>query len=59
MNEEDPIKIEGAMVATTLYIDISDAQEQLTPKSYARPRYLNEDPIKNDGARLVTIFSRL
>ena len=32
-NEEDPIKNEGARVATTLYIDFSDAQVQLTPKS--------------------------
>ena len=32
-NEEDPIKIEGARVATTLFIDFSDAQGQLTPKS--------------------------
>ena len=32
-NEEDPIKSEGARVVTTLYIDFSDAQGQLTPKS--------------------------
>ena len=31
--EEDPIKNEGARVATTLFIDYSDAQGQLTPKS--------------------------
>ena len=30
-NEEDPIKKEGARVATTLFIDFSDAQWQLTP----------------------------
>ena len=30
-NEEDPIKNEGARVVTTLYIDFSDAQWQLTP----------------------------
>ena len=30
---EDPIKIEGARVVTTLCIDFSDAQGQLTPKS--------------------------
>ena len=30
-NEEDPIKIEGARVFTTLYIDYSDPQGQLTP----------------------------
>ena len=32
-NEEDPIKIEGARVVTTLLINFSDAQGQLTPKS--------------------------
>ena len=32
-NEEDPIKNEGARVVTTLFINFSDAQGQLTPKS--------------------------
>ena len=32
-NIEDPIKNEGARVVTTLFIDFSDAQWQLTPKS--------------------------
>ena len=32
-NQEDSIKNEGAIVFTTLYIDFSDAQEQLTPLS--------------------------
>ena len=32
-NEEDPIKIEGARVVTTLFINFSDAQGQLTLKS--------------------------
>ena len=32
-NKEDPIKNEGARVVTTLFIDFSDAQEQLTAKS--------------------------
>ena len=32
-NEEDPIKIEGATVATTLKIDFSNIQGQLTPQS--------------------------
>ena len=32
-NEEDPVKKEGARVATTLLISFSDAQGQLTPKS--------------------------
>ena len=30
-NEEDPIKNEGARVVTTLFMDFSDAQGQLTP----------------------------
>ena len=33
MHEEDPIKNEGARVVTTLLINFSDAQVQLTPKS--------------------------
>ena len=32
-NEEDPIKNEGARVVTTLFINFSDAQGKLTPKS--------------------------
>ena len=32
-NEEDPIKSEGARVATTFFINCSDAQGQLTQKS--------------------------
>ena len=32
-NEEDPIKNEGARVVTTLFINFSGAQGQLTPKS--------------------------
>ena len=32
-NEEDPNKNEGARVVTTLFINFSDAQGQLTPKS--------------------------
>ena len=32
-NEEDPFKNEGARVVTTLFINFSDAQGQLTPKS--------------------------
>ena len=31
-NEEDPIKNEGARLVTTLFINFSDAQGQLTPK---------------------------
>ena len=32
-NEEDLIKNEGARVVTTLFVNFSDAQGQLTPKS--------------------------
>ena len=32
-NEEDPIKNDGARVVTTLFINFSDAQGQLTRKS--------------------------
>ena len=32
-NEVDPIKNEEARVVTTLFINFSDAQGQLTPKS--------------------------
>ena len=34
-DEEDPIKNEGARVVTTLYINISDAQGQITLESVA------------------------
>ena len=36
MNEEDPIKNEGARVVTTLFINFSDAQGQLTPTSVVK-----------------------
>ena len=36
-NEEDPIRNEGARVVTTLLINFSDAQGQLTPKSVMEP----------------------
>ena len=32
-NEDDQIKTEGVRVVTTLFIDFSDSQGQLTPKS--------------------------
>ena len=32
-NEEDPIKNEGARVVTTLFINFSEAQGELTQKS--------------------------
>ena len=44
-NEEDPIKNEGARVVTTLFINFSDAQGQLTPKSVMEP-CRNSNPSK-------------
>ena len=44
-NIEDPIKNEGARVVTTLFIDFSDAQGQLTPKS-AMESCRNSNPSK-------------
>ena len=70
-NEEDPIKNEGARVFTTLFIDFSNAQGQLTPKSVMEScRNSNlfkplvdlvtckneEDPLENEGTRVVTTF---
>ena len=71
-NEEDPVKNEGARVVTTLFINFSDAQGQLTPKSVMgillkfKPIQAfmvglvicknEEDPSKNEGTRVVTTF---
>ena len=71
-NEEDPIKTEGARVVTSLFINFSDAQGQLTLKSMMKScRNSNpskilwlvlisakneEDPSKNEGTRVVTTF---
>ena len=44
-NEEDPIKNERARVVTTLFINFSDAQGQLTPKSVMES-YRNSKPIQ-------------
>ena len=72
-NEEDPIKNdEGAREVTTLFIDFSDNQGQLTPKSVMESCQNSnsskffmlglvtckneEDPSKNDCNRVVTIF---
>ena len=46
-NEEDPIKNEGAGVVTTLFIDFSDAQGQLTPKS------VMESCLKSNSSKLL------
>ena len=71
-NEQDPIKNEGAIVVTTLLIDFSDAQGQLTPKSvieFSRnsnsskllwmvllPARMKKINPKNEGTRVVTKF---
>ena len=51
-NEEDPIKSEGARVVTTLFIDFSDAQGQLTPKSEIESCQ-NSNPSKLIGLTLL------
>ena len=68
-NEEDPIKIEGDRVATTLNIDVSHSQGQITAvKSRIWLKFelirdvmailvtskYEEDPIKIEGARAAT-----
>ena len=66
-NEEDPIKTEGARVATIQNIDFSITKGQLTPQSdlaeiRTHPRYCSflvtckneEDPLKNKDARVAT-----
>ena len=73
-NEEDPIKNEGSRVLTRFYVVLSDAQGQLTPVSGGiLPKFEliqafiivlvtcknEEDPIKNEGARVLTRFSPL
>ena len=71
-NEEDPIKNEGAREVTTLFMNFSDAQGQLTPKSVMES-CRNSDPSqllwlvllsarikrihqKNEGTRVVSTF---
>ena len=66
-NEEDPIKNEGARVVTTLFIDFSDAQGQITPKSAMESCRNSNSPkllwlvfiparSKNEGTRVVATF---
>ena len=71
-NEEDPIKNEGARVVTTLFIDFSDAEGQLTLKSEMESCRNSipiqafmvdlvtckneEEPLENEGTRVVTRF---
>ena len=72
-NEEDPIKNLGARVLKE-YINFSDTQWQLTPQSVMESgrnskssafmvvlvTYKNEeDPIKNEGDRVLTTFLSL
>ena len=70
--EEDPIKNRGARVFTTLYVNFSDAQGQITLESVVvlLPKFeliqafmhvlvtcKNEDDrFKNEGARVFTRF---
>ena len=55
-NEEDPIKNEGAKVVTTLFINFSDAQGQLTLKSVMES-CRNSNPFKL--LWLVLLFARM
>ena len=68
-NEEDPIKIEGARLATTQNIDFSHSQGQITAVKgrtwlkfelirnvmaiFVTSKY-EEDPMKIEGARVAT-----
>ena len=69
--EEDPIKNRGARVLTTLYINFSDAQGQITvvgggiwPKFELIQAFIHvlvtckneDDRFKNEGARVFTRF---
>ena len=50
-NEEDPIKNEGARMVTTLFINFSDAQGELTPKSV-----MESCPNSNSSERLWLVL---
>ena len=66
-NEEDPIKTEGARVATIQNIDFSNTKGQLTPQSEVElirdvidvlvSSKTKEDPNKNEGARVATTLN--
>ena len=62
-NEEHPIKNEGARVFTTLYIDFSDAQGQITQESVVVPsRNLNSSKLScmsSSPARMKMIRSKM
>ena len=49
-NEGDPIKNEGARVVTTLFINFSDTQGQLTPKSVMESCQIQTHPSHNGRA---------
>ena len=70
--EKDSIKIKGARVVTTLFIDLSDAQgaaysevsDGILPKLNPILAFMvdlvicknKEDPLENEGTRVVTMF---
>ena len=55
-NEEDPIKNEGSRVVTTLFIDFSHPQGQLTNVLVTYKD--EENQMKNEGTRVVeTLYS--
>ena len=72
-NEEDPIKNEGARVVTTLFIWLfrrsraanSEVSDRILPKFKPIQAFMvdlvtwknEEDPLENEGTRLVTHFS--
>ena len=60
---EDQIKNEGARVFTTLYINFSDAQEQITPESVVvSGRNLNSSKLScmsSSPARMKMIQSKM
>ena len=73
-NEEDPIKIEGARVATIQNIDFSNTKGQLTAvRGRIWPKFKvirdivvilvtcknEEDPLKNKDSRQILIFQTL
>ena len=71
-NEEDPIKNEGTRVVTALFINFSDTQGQITPKSVMEScrnsisfkllwlvllsARVKKIHPKNEGTRMVTTF---
>ena len=58
-NEEDPIKNEGARVFTTLYINFSDAQGQITPQSSNRAEIRTHLWLSLLPARMMKIQSKM